>query len=148
MHMCLFHSPELATRVCNVQVRREVDLMRSKHNTVPGLAVIMVGERRDSAKYVSMKQVRARKIGGQSTRLPHIDYMCTYASYVFQHVVFLANGDKLEVEKKKKSSCQPKSSVRSFRRYTGKNSSPATSCSSRYWREDNKTLALPYSTGL
>lgn len=32
--------------------------MRSKHNTVPGLAVIMVGERRDSAKYVSMKQVR------------------------------------------------------------------------------------------
>lgn len=43
-----------------VQVRREVDLMRSKHNTVPGLAVIMVGERRDSAKYVSMKQVRAQ----------------------------------------------------------------------------------------
>ncbi len=34
--------------------------MRAKHNTVPGLAVIMVGERRDSAKYVSMKQVRAR----------------------------------------------------------------------------------------
>lgn len=40
-----------------LQVRREVDLMRSKHNVVPGLAVIMVGERRDSAKYVSMKQV-------------------------------------------------------------------------------------------
>lgn len=31
--------------------------MRSKHGVVPGLAVIMVGERRDSAKYVSMKQV-------------------------------------------------------------------------------------------
>lgn len=38
--------------------------MRSKHNTVPGLAVIMVGERRDSAKYVSMKQVSAREPGG------------------------------------------------------------------------------------
>lgn len=31
--------------------------MRLKHGTVPGLAVIMVGERRDSEKYVSMKQV-------------------------------------------------------------------------------------------
>ena len=41
----------------NWQVRRDVDLMRSKHGMVPGLAVIMVGERRDSAKYVSMKQV-------------------------------------------------------------------------------------------
>lgn len=46
------------------KVRREVDLMRSKHNTVPGLAVIMVGERRDSEKYVSMKQVRVRKRTG------------------------------------------------------------------------------------
>lgn len=45
--------------VCvSCQVRREVDLMRSKHGVVPGLAVIMVGERRDSAKYVSMKQVK------------------------------------------------------------------------------------------
>lgn len=34
-----------------------MDLMRSKHGMAPGLAVIMVGERRDSAKYVSMKQV-------------------------------------------------------------------------------------------
>lgn len=33
--------------------------MRSKHGVVPGLAVIMVGERRDSSKYVSMKKVRA-----------------------------------------------------------------------------------------
>lgn len=40
--------------------------MRSKHNSVPGLAVIMVGERRDSAKYVSMKQVRMRKRIGQA----------------------------------------------------------------------------------
>ena len=38
-------------------MRRDVDLMRSKRGLVPGLAVIMVGERRDSAKYVSMKQV-------------------------------------------------------------------------------------------
>lgn len=45
----------------NRQVRREVQLMRSKHGKVPGLAVIMVGERRDSAKYVSMKQVRNKK---------------------------------------------------------------------------------------
>lgn len=35
--------------------------MRSKHGAVPGLAVVMVGERRDSAKYVSMKQVRHRR---------------------------------------------------------------------------------------
>ena len=46
--------------------------MRSKHNTVPGLAVIMVGERRDSAKYVSMKQVRARKRGGHKKPGCHI----------------------------------------------------------------------------
>lgn len=39
------------------QVRRAVDHMRAKNGIVPGLAVIMVGERQDSAKYVSMKQV-------------------------------------------------------------------------------------------
>eukprot|EP00752_Nemacystus_decipiens_P010995 g9771.t1 len=55
----------MATEIL-AEVRREVDLMRSKHNTVPGLAVIMVGERRDSAKYVSMKQAVAESIGFES----------------------------------------------------------------------------------
>ncbi|CAM9627389.1 unnamed protein product, partial [Discosporangium mesarthrocarpum] len=45
------------------EVRREVDLMKTKNGMVPGLAVIMVGERRDSAKYVSMKQVVAESVG-------------------------------------------------------------------------------------
>ncbi|CAM9713593.1 unnamed protein product [Choristocarpus tenellus] len=48
------------------EVRREVDLMREKNGTVPGLAVIMVGERRDSAKYVSMKQAVAESVGFSS----------------------------------------------------------------------------------
>lgn len=47
--------------------------MRSKHNSVPGLAVIMVGERRDSAKYVSMKQVRMRKEQGKHNTCPCLD---------------------------------------------------------------------------
>lgn len=65
-------SLSLRDLITRAQVRREVDLMRSKHNTVPGLAVIMVGERRDSAKYVSMKQVRARKRGGHKKAGCHI----------------------------------------------------------------------------
>ncbi|CAM9184417.1 unnamed protein product, partial [Laminaria digitata] len=40
--------------------------MRSKHGMAPGLAVIMVGERRDSTKYVSMKQAVAESIGLES----------------------------------------------------------------------------------
>lgn len=56
------------------QVRREVDLMRSKHGAVPGLAVIMVGERRDSAKYVSMKQARVHN---------RCDDTCTYLGCIW-----------------------------------------------------------------
>ncbi|CAM9604095.1 unnamed protein product [Scytosiphon promiscuus] len=61
----LVNGRAMATEILD-EVRREVDLMRSKHNTVPGLAVIMVGERRDSAKYVSMKQAVAESIGFES----------------------------------------------------------------------------------
>ncbi|CAM9653409.1 unnamed protein product [Ectocarpus sp. 6 AP-2014] len=61
----LVNGRAMATEILD-EVRREVDLMRSKHNTVPGLAVIMVGERRDSAKYVSMKQAVAESIGFKS----------------------------------------------------------------------------------
>ncbi|CAM9279626.1 unnamed protein product [Ectocarpus fasciculatus] len=61
----LVNGRAMATEILD-EVRREVELMRSKHNTVPGLAVIMVGERRDSAKYVSMKQAVAESIGFKS----------------------------------------------------------------------------------
>jgi 5,10-methylene-tetrahydrofolate dehydrogenase/methenyl tetrahydrofolate cyclohydrolase len=55
------------------EVRREVELMASKRaGLVPGLATILVGERKDSAKYVDMKQAVAKSVGfhSLSTTLP------------------------------------------------------------------------------
>lgn len=87
--LCLCPGSELGTLW---QVRREVDLMRSKHNTVPGLAVIMVGERRDSAKYVSMKQVR-RAFHLDATLAKPPAFLLGPTQQEQQRVVFLAHNN-------------------------------------------------------
>ena len=38
------------------KLKSKVEIMRASHNTVPGLAVVLVGERPDSAQYVRMKK--------------------------------------------------------------------------------------------
>ncbi|CAN0329242.1 unnamed protein product [Phaeothamnion confervicola] len=47
-------------------VRNEVEYLRDAYGRVPGLAVIVVGDRKDSAKYVSMKRQVATSVGFHS----------------------------------------------------------------------------------
>ena len=44
----------------------EVEAMKASHGIVPGLAVVIVGERKDSQAYVRMKKTAAKKIGFHS----------------------------------------------------------------------------------
>ncbi|CAE7910556.1 FOLD2 [Symbiodinium sp. KB8] len=45
------------------ELKERVDGLREKHGKVPGLAVILVGERRDSATYVRMKAKACKEVG-------------------------------------------------------------------------------------
>merc|ERR1719272_1618927 len=45
------------------EIKAEVDEMREKHNTVPGLAVVLVGVRKDSQAYVTMKKKACKQAG-------------------------------------------------------------------------------------
>lgn len=55
------------------EVRREVEVLKDTRGFVPGLATILVGERKDSEKYVQMKHAVAQSVGFQSfsTVLPN-----------------------------------------------------------------------------
>lgn len=48
------------------EIKEEVEDMKKKHGIVPGLAVVIVGEREDSKAYVRMKKSAAKKIGFHS----------------------------------------------------------------------------------
>ncbi|KAG7373881.1 methylenetetrahydrofolate dehydrogenase/methenyltetrahydrofolate cyclohydrolase [Nitzschia inconspicua] len=45
------------------ELQHEIELLQREYNTVPGLAVILVGQRVDSATYVRMKKKTANEIG-------------------------------------------------------------------------------------
>ena len=45
------------------EITRDVALLKESHGVVPGLGVVLVGERRDSQTYVRMKQKAATEIG-------------------------------------------------------------------------------------
>eukprot|EP00771_Trimastix_marina_P000052 gnl/Trimastix_PCT/1051.p1 GENE.gnl/Trimastix_PCT/1051~~gnl/Trimastix_PCT/1051.p1 ORF type:complete len:320 (+),score=85.76 gnl/Trimastix_PCT/1051:40-999(+) len=45
------------------ECRRDVEDMKQKHNRVPGLGVVLVGERKDSATYVRMKERACQTVG-------------------------------------------------------------------------------------
>ena len=49
-------------------VRKDVASLQSKHGITPGLAVIVVGGRKDSLKYVQKKQDMAEGLGLRSFR--------------------------------------------------------------------------------
>ncbi len=48
------------------ELRDETDLLKKKHDIVPGLAVVLVGNRTDSATYVRMKKRAADEVGFHS----------------------------------------------------------------------------------
>uniref|UniRef100_A0A7S3V0N4 Methenyltetrahydrofolate cyclohydrolase n=1 Tax=Aplanochytrium stocchinoi TaxID=215587 RepID=A0A7S3V0N4_9STRA len=48
------------------EVKKQVEFLVSTHNTRPGLAVVLVGERKDSATYVRMKKKAAAEVGFHS----------------------------------------------------------------------------------
>ena len=48
------------------EVKQAVDAMKSEHGVAPGLAVVIVGERQDSAQYVRMKKKAAKEAGFHS----------------------------------------------------------------------------------
>lgn len=48
------------------EIKAEVDQLRDKYGTVPGLAAIIVGERKDSQTYVRLKHKAAAECGFQS----------------------------------------------------------------------------------
>lgn len=64
----------LATKISGTQISKDireelkdqVALLQAEHNVTPGLAVVLVGERPDSATYVRMKKKAAAEIGFHS----------------------------------------------------------------------------------
>jgi len=48
------------------ELTAEVESLKANHGVVPGLAVVIVGERSDSKAYVRMKKLAAKKIGFHS----------------------------------------------------------------------------------
>jgi 5,10-methylene-tetrahydrofolate dehydrogenase/methenyl tetrahydrofolate cyclohydrolase len=48
------------------EIRRDVEAMRAEHGTVPGLATVLVGARKDSQTYVRMKKKACAEVGIQS----------------------------------------------------------------------------------
>merc|ERR1711998_259082 len=54
------------------EIKEEVDKMREAHNMVPGLAFVLVGERKDSQAYVKMKKKACAQAGffSASSELP------------------------------------------------------------------------------
>ena len=51
------------------EVRAQTETLRSEHGVVPGLAVVLVGNRTDSATYVRMKKRAAKEVGFHSLDL-------------------------------------------------------------------------------
>lgn len=45
------------------EIKAEVDAMRAQYDTVPGLATVLVGERKDSQSYVRMKKKACAEVG-------------------------------------------------------------------------------------
>lgn len=45
------------------EIQSEVEAMKKKHNVTPGLAVVLVGTRKDSQTYVKKKKEAAEKVG-------------------------------------------------------------------------------------
>ncbi len=45
------------------EIKAEVDAMKAKYGTVPGLATVLVGERKDSQAYVRMKKKACAEVG-------------------------------------------------------------------------------------
>lgn len=64
----------LATKISGTQISKDireelkdqVALLQAEHKVTPGLAVVLVGERPDSATYVRMKKKAAAEIGFHS----------------------------------------------------------------------------------
>ena len=52
------------------EIRAEVAQMKEKYGKVPGLAVVIVGSRPDSATYVRMKRKACDEVGITPTRTP------------------------------------------------------------------------------
>ena len=48
------------------EIKTEVEKLRKEHNTTPGLAVVLVGNRPDSATYVRMKKKAAAEVAFHS----------------------------------------------------------------------------------
>lgn len=48
------------------QIKEEVNFFKEKHNKIPGLAVILVGDDKASQKYVSMKEKACKEVGFKS----------------------------------------------------------------------------------
>ena len=48
------------------EVKDSVSALKAKHNVAPGLAVVIVGDRQDSAQYVRMKKKAATEAGFHS----------------------------------------------------------------------------------
>ena len=53
------------SNIINDELKDEIKLL-SEHNIIPGLAVILVGNRKDSQTYVNMKRKRCEKLGIKS----------------------------------------------------------------------------------
>ncbi len=62
MTATLIDGKEIAAAI-HTEIIAEVDDMKSKFGKVPGLATVLVGERKDSQSYVRMKKKACKKVG-------------------------------------------------------------------------------------
>ena len=62
------------------EMKREVMALQAEHGVTPGLAVVLVGDRPDSATYVRMKKKAAAEIGFHSVDVTLPDTATTVCS--------------------------------------------------------------------
>jgi 5,10-methylene-tetrahydrofolate dehydrogenase/methenyl tetrahydrofolate cyclohydrolase len=62
------------------ELKMEVQALQSEHSVTPGLAVVLVGDRPDSATYVRMKKKAAAEIGFHSVDVTMPDTATTVRS--------------------------------------------------------------------
>lgn len=76
----LINGTEIAGTI-RAELKTAVDEMQAQHNMSPGLAVVLVGERKDSATYVRMKKKACAEIGIRSIGID-LPADCTQAELV------------------------------------------------------------------
>ena len=73
------------------ELKETVDILKETHGVTPGLAVVLVGERKDSATYVRMKKRACDEIGMSCHHCPLCFVSCLLWSYTHFYCFFVSS---------------------------------------------------------